>query len=152
MLVLLSLSALSAAGPELRNVKSVYLLPMANGFDQYLANQLQASNLYVVVANPQAADAVITSAIGPAFERKMDELYVEKADEEEGDLKGNDSVPRGNFRRGQGMVFIVERKSRQVVWSAYEPSKDARSGSLDQAARRVTERLKKELNGQTPSK
>lgn len=75
-LFLLSLSLpLGASNPELKSVKSVYLLPMANGFDQYLANQILQSSLYVVVADPQGADAVLTDSLGPSFERKMAELY-----------------------------------------------------------------------------
>ena len=154
ILYVLSLPALFGANPELVRVKSVYLLPMANGFDQYLANHILNSSLYVVVADPQGADAVITDSLGPGFERKMAELYPVKKDDEdeEEDLKGNTVVPLGKFRGGKGMVFLVERKSKQVVWSTYEKPTDARSTSLDQAAKRITVRLKKELTGQAPSK
>lgn len=63
-------------------------------------------------------------------------------------MKGNDSLPISKLRGGKGMIFLVERKSKQVVWSTYERPKDTRSISLDQAARRVAGRLKKDVTGQ----
>lgn len=148
-LALFLLPALYASNPELKSVKSVYLLPMANGFDQYLANQILGSNIYVVVADPQNADAIMTDSIGPGLERKLADLYPvrKEEDDEEEAIKGNDQVPRAQFRGGKGMVFLVERKTRQIVWSTYERPKDTRPNSLNQAARRVAGKLKKELAG-----
>ncbi|MBI4906759.1 MAG: hypothetical protein HY820_24230 [Acidobacteria bacterium] len=154
-LALFLLPALFASNPELKSVKSVYLLPMSNGFDQYLANHILGSSVYVVVADPQSADAILTDNIGPAFEQKLTELYSVKKEEDEEEaegIKGNDQVPRAHFRGGKGMVFLVERKTKQVVWSTYERPKDTRPSSLNQAAKRVAGKLKKELTGQVPSK
>lgn len=75
VLPILILPAIFAANADLVRVKSVYMLPMSNGMDQYLANHLLAADLYVVVTDPKAADAVFTDSLGPAFERKMTELY-----------------------------------------------------------------------------
>lgn len=149
---LLLAGLLSAANPQLMNVKSVYILPMSNGMDQYLANQIQLGSIYTVVTDPQAADAVLTDAVGPAFERKMTDLYPppkpEESEEETKDeiVKGS-AVPNSSLRRGKGMVFLVERKSKQIVWSTYEVPKDARSQSLNKSAIRIADRLKKDVSG-----
>jgi hypothetical protein len=60
--------------PELQAIKTVYILPMRLGFDQYLANQLAQSGLFRVVTDPKKADAVFTDHLGEAFEEKLDEL------------------------------------------------------------------------------
>ncbi|MCC6345505.1 MAG: hypothetical protein IT166_25105 [Bryobacterales bacterium] len=164
VLPILILPAIFAANADLVRVKSVYMLPMSNGMDQYLANHLLAADLYVVVTDPKAADAVFTDSLGPAFERKMTELYPpekpaekEKDKDEDADKgaireSGAPANPISTFRRGRGMVFLVDRTTRKVVWSVYEPPKNASSDSLDRAARKITGRLKKELEAKAPAK
>lgn len=144
---LFALPLLIGANPELLKVKSVYLLPMSNGLDQYLANHLLKNGTYVVVTDPANADAVFTDALGPALERKLAELYPSE-EEEEGNV---DDQPKSAFRRGRGMVFLVERKSRQVVWSAYELPRDSRPQSLDRSARKIADELKKHLTVKLPT-
>jgi hypothetical protein len=148
LMTLLAMPVLFAANPELLKVKSVYLLPMGSGLDQFLANQLLKSGIYVVVTDPANADAVFTDAIGPALEHKLAELYpVVKEDEEEDEEKVKTEEPaKLTFRRGgRGMVFLVERKSRQVVWSTFELPRDTRPGSLDKSAQKIVDQLKKDL-------
>ncbi len=134
--------------PELLKVKSVYLMPMTSGLDQYLANQLQTSGVYVVVTDPQSADAVFTDNLGPVFEKRMAELYPPQVEEEEEVEKKSDADTRFlAARKGRGMFFLVERKSRQVVWSVYERPKDVTPDNLNRAAKRVADRLKRDLTG-----
>lgn len=156
LLLTLFATGLFAANPELMKVKSVYLLPMASGMDQYLANRLQGSDVYVVTTDPQAADAIFTDTLGPALERKLAELYPVKTEEKEEEEEDKDSFAKGSepqrissFRRGRGMVFLVERRTKQVVWSTYELPKNATSSSLDRAAQRITERLLKSVDPKT---
>ena len=61
----------------LPGVKSVYLLPMASGMDQYLASQLIREGVLHVVTDPAKADAVITDRLGASFEASLKELYPE---------------------------------------------------------------------------
>ncbi|MBL8174779.1 MAG: hypothetical protein JNK48_08915 [Bryobacterales bacterium] len=145
----LLISGLWGANPELLKVKSVYLLPMASGLDQYLANALQTGGLYVVVTDPATADAVFTDSIGPAFERKWNDLYPpEKTEEdEEENPRTEAAAPASTFRRGRGVVFLVERKSKQVVWSTFAPARDARPSTIDKTAQTIATRLKKDLGG-----
>ena len=60
--------------PELLHIKTVYILPMRLGFDQYLANQLSQSGLLHVVTDPKKADGILTDHLGEAFEAKLDEI------------------------------------------------------------------------------
>jgi hypothetical protein len=144
--------ALWAAG--LDEVKSVYLLPMAHGLDQHLASRLTTGGVFAVVADPKAADAVITDRLGEAFESRLDELYPPPApaakppadtkEEKAGGDATGPPIQRGErlggastFGRGKGTVFVVDRKTRRVVWSVYEPPKDFSSQELDRTASRI---------------
>jgi hypothetical protein len=71
----LFLSSLGLGAAELGQVRSVYLLSMGRGFDQYLANRLTTEHVFQVVADPKRADAVLTDHLGEAFEERMKELY-----------------------------------------------------------------------------
>ena len=66
---------LGAERPGLRQVQTVYLMPMGYGLDQYLANRLTAEGVFEVVTDPKRADAVLTDQLGVGFERRFDELY-----------------------------------------------------------------------------
>lgn len=173
LLVLAAAPWLFAAHPNLGNVKSVYLLPMSNGMEQYLANRLMADQVLMVTTDPQTADAVLTDSIGPAFERRLDDLYPptepEKAEKgekpekaeggKEGDAKkaGSAEEPKelirganarfSSFRKGRGVVFLVDRKSRQVLWSTHDRPKDSSVRELDRTAARMSGKLKKDYTG-----
>ncbi|MCS7026744.1 MAG: hypothetical protein NZV14_18245 [Bryobacteraceae bacterium] len=150
LVVTLASIALYGAPSELANVKAVYFLPMSNGMDQYLANRIQASDLYVVTTNPQAADAIFTDTLGPGFERRMEDLF--PSEREEGEKVEQKRAERlSSFRKGKGMVFLVDRRTRQVVWSTYELPKDASSNNLDRAARRIADRLRRSLEARPGS-
>jgi hypothetical protein len=47
--------------------------------------------------------------------------------------------------RGKGTFFIVDRKSRNVLWSVYQEPKDSTSTELTKTARKVVRRLKDDL-------
>lgn len=51
-----------------------------------------------------------------------------------------------SFGRGKGNVFLVDAKSRQVVWSTFDPPKDATNKQLDRTASDIVNRIKKDLN------
>jgi hypothetical protein len=75
VLGLLSCAVGGATNPQLVKVRSVYILPMSSGMDQYLANRLTSMGVFQVVADPQKADTVLTDGVGQRFEEKMKELY-----------------------------------------------------------------------------
>lgn len=156
---LLAASAFAAEAP-LKQVQSVYILPMASGMDQYLANKITRQGLFLVVTDPQRADAILTDRIGEPFERKYDELYPppkkvepkpEKKDEDKAegsDKKENDSGPPmlqpSTFGRGKGTIFLVDRKSRAVIWSTYDRPANMRADSLDKTADQIVNRIKRD--------
>jgi hypothetical protein len=140
----------AAKNPQLDAIHTVYLLPMGNGLDQYLATRLTATGMFQVVTDPQKADAVFTDKIGQALEAKLDELYPpdvpkDETEEEEKDMFGSPSQRVGAFSRGRGTVFLVDRRTRNVVWSIYWPIRGARPDEVNRRAGQIAERLRKDL-------
>jgi hypothetical protein len=143
--------------PALGQIQRVYLLPMTSGFDQYLANQLSTQGVFEVVTDPKLADALVTDAIGRGFETKFQELLpppppppVEKKEGEEAEKSveldsAEQNIRLSSFGRGKGNIFIVDVKSRAVVWSIYERPKDMSSKELDRTSAKIASELKKDL-------
>jgi hypothetical protein len=167
--VLLSVfSAAAFAAPEatLGQVRSVYLLPMANGFDQYLANQLIGGQVLRVVTDPKQADAVLTERLGPAFEDALENLLPKpepppkpapaaksgdkKTDESSGEadadapqqMKADKTRVASTFGRGKGTLFLVDVRSRDVLWSIFEKPADNSPETLNRTAKQIAARLK----------
>jgi hypothetical protein len=132
----------SAAG--LGDIKTVYLLPMSNGLDQYLAVRLTTGAILQVVTDPQKADAVLTDHVGEGFEESLNELYgaKPKTDDSAGD-SGQSFTRVGTHGHVRGALFLVDRKTRDVVWSAYERPKNTTPDGLKQAADRLADKLAK---------
>jgi hypothetical protein len=49
------------------------------------------------------------------------------------------------FGRSKGNIFLVDTKSRQVIWSTYDPPKGSATRDLDRTAFDIVSRLKKDL-------
>jgi hypothetical protein len=138
VLCALSVGCVLASEPSLTQIRTVYLLPMGGGLDQFLANRLTAAGRYQVVTDPEQADAILTDRIGAEFEERMRELYPppppppeeEKTDDEKTDdkkkkeepsvaaLMGQSSGghPASSFGRSRGNVFLVDRAAKRLVW------------------------------------
>jgi len=138
---MLSLFA-AASGTPYAGPKTVYILPMAAGLDQYVAQWLTKDHVMQVVADPKAAEVVMTDRLGQAFEQKMKEIRAEPAKD---DSKTSDAAPHV-FRssRALGTIFVVDAKSRQVLWSEYQ--RPPRSNS-DRDLNRTAEEIVKKLSG-----
>lgn len=50
-----------------------------------------------------------------------------------------------SFSRGKGTFFLVDRKSRAVIWSTYDRAPDNRSDTLDKKADQIVGRLRRDL-------
>ena len=159
-LLLLFLGSLACAA-DLATVHKVYIMPMAHGMDQYLANRLVSEHLFQVVTDPKLADAVFTDRIGEAFESQLDDMTAPKnpepvakaaADANPASMftetvnKISNPGLNSSFGRGRGTLFLVDAKSRSVVWSVYDPPKDSTARQLDRTAADVVGRMKKDLN------
>jgi hypothetical protein len=160
-----------AAQSPLQQIRTVYLLPMGHGLDQYLANRLTAEGVFEVVTDPRRADALLTDQLGAGFERRFEELIPREippetpeaaeakaartdeqrkkdSDTELGDrLKQGSQTPISSFSRGKGNVFLVNIKTRGVVWSLYERPKKVQPDDLNRTSARIVQRLKKDMTG-----
>jgi hypothetical protein len=162
LVLLLSCSAALLCGADLATVHTVYVLKMSKGMDQYLANRLTNEHIFQVVTDPKLADAVLTDRIGEPFQAKLEELFPSpepeqpaKEKEEDADAKSGGLLepmnklasPASNSSFGQasGTIFLVDAKSRQVVWSAYDVPKGGTSKQLDRTASDIVSRIRRDL-------
>lgn len=163
MSVLTVLFLLALTNPDLQKVHTVYLLSMSSSMDQYLANRLTSEGILQVVTDPDKADAVLTDRLGLGFEERLKQLYPPPApppppaDEKDKDkrktdlasaLNSDEAVPKTMLgsRPARGNFFLVDRRTKQVIWSIYRPSKDTSARQLSNTATRVVEQLKRDLN------
>ncbi len=143
--------ALAGANPDLAQIRTVYLLPMSNNLDQYLANRLTQSGLFRVVTDPQKADAIFTDKIGQSFEDKMQELYPTPAppkpeeNSTEKDPWGEPIQKLSSVSKARGTVFLVDRHNRNVIWSIYSPVSGTRPGDTDRRASDIARKLQKTI-------
>jgi hypothetical protein len=227
-LCLLPLAGALACAADLAGVHSVYLLPMARGMDQYLANQLTNGHVFVVVTDPKLADAILTDHVTegfqsqlegfsptpkpPAPEKKAAPAPAAEADREsaapakpaaaesaakpddkpavttkpvatEAAAKADDDAAEeppakparsrakakpedeshtpalmgktentlsnpaatSGFSRARGTLFLVDTKSRQVIWSIYAPPKNFAGKEMNRTASDIVSRLKHDL-------
>jgi hypothetical protein len=146
------------ANAELSQIQRVYIMPMNNAFDQYLANRLRNIQQIRVVTDPTRADAYFTDRLGVSFENKLDEIEIKtkelaaqeqpaaETDAEKEKQQGFRLAPplTSSIGRAKGTLFLVDRRSRNVVWSIYERPKDTQPRTLDKVADKVAEELAKE--------
>ena len=114
---------------------------MPGGFDQYLAVHLASSSGFRVVTDPAQATLVLTDRIGEDLEQTLKDMGASPA---ETDKLSADSFARPNMRplsRNRGTLFLVERASRQVLWSAFQEPKTSEPKELNRSAEKMVERL-----------
>ncbi len=165
--LLLVCSTLGAA--DLSSVGPVYFWPMQSALDQYIAERATAEGLFTVTVDPAAAKSVMTDRVDSKFFEGMQEVFVEEkpadatvdatAETEakpEPTMKGpiGGSVETGlelkraaNRPQGtpKGTVFLVDVKSRQVLWSTYLGDFQRRPEKLHKEATQVVERIRKSM-------
>ena len=161
--LLLWSGALACAG-DLSTAKTVYVLSMYRGMDQYLANRLTNDHLLQVVTDPKKADIIITDHIGDAFEQQLDTIFPPpepakpetKTEPKPAEDAGNslfgpamnklsNPATSSSFGRSKGTVFLVDAKSREILWSVYAPPKSSTGKDLDRTANDIVSRFKKDL-------
>lgn len=152
----LSLGIASAA--DVATATHIYIMPMAGGMDQYIALRLTTDNVMQVVTDPQKADVVMTDRIGSGFEEKWKELYPppapaktdEKAKDKDKDKDKSNAdvftVQRGASQpmsRGRGAYFLIDRQTRDVIWSTYARPKSADPTDVARTADQIARDLAK---------
>ncbi len=168
LLSTLSLLTLFGMDPAARDVKTVYLLPLGGGLDQFLASELTKSGVYTVTTDPQKADAVLAGSLGEGLEKKFAELYpppptpkpLEKDDAKKDPKEKKETqmivdtmqkVGHNSWGSGKGTIFLVDRKSKNILWSMNRQPKNSSTPEMVIQARKIVEQLKKDL-GTTPAK
>jgi hypothetical protein len=152
--VLLTMAvALGASAADLGSATSVYIMPMTGGIDQYLALRLTTANVMQVVTDPQKADVVMTDRIGAGFEERWNELYPPpappKGDKDKNGEKLSDDVftiQRGASQpisRGRGAYFLIDRQTRNVLWSTYVRPRSSQPDDVNKAADQIARELAK---------
>jgi hypothetical protein len=137
-LAALAFIAMSVSGQSAR--RSVYVLPMAGGLDQYLAQWISSGHAMRVVADPKIADVVLTDRLDAGFEQALVEM---RSTDQKTDDK-DDTRTHVPFRssRARGTIFLVDAKSHTVLWSDYEKVSVSRSNDvLNQEAERIAKKL-----------
>jgi hypothetical protein len=139
----------AAASPELTGIKTVYLLPMSGGLDQYLAIHLTNGSALQVVTDPKKADAVFTDRIGANLEQTLNDLYqepVKDEDKDKNETKGDNFKPTmAPLSRGKGSIFLVDRKSRAILWSIYALPKNSQADELNRLAQKIATEFEKSV-------
>ena len=166
LLGLVSLAVHPLAGADwerLGRVEKVYLWPMSNSLDQFLAEQVATEGVFDVVVDPKRAQAILTDRISSKFLEGMEELFPtpeEIAEAEKEEEEGADdpaSTLAGAYRperspiysasRAEGAVFLVDVRTREVLWSTFLKGYDTTPKAMHRQARMVVMRLKKQLAG-----
>jgi hypothetical protein len=163
---LVAAAAAFAQNAELAQVQRVYLLPMTGSLHLHLAHQCARLGLFQVVTDPLRADAVFTDRLGDAFEQRLADWDGEQAKrdapekgaevkkpEAEADPRERQQLElaqrplTSSFGGGKGNLFLVDRKSRRILWSTYEGMKGRTPERLERSAEHIAERLRQDWTG-----
>jgi hypothetical protein len=138
----------SAFAAGLGGAKTVYVMPMANGLDQYLAVRLTTESVLQVVTDPQKADVVFTDHVGQGFEESLAELSGSKPASTKSDESAEVFARVGTHGlRGRGAAFLVDRKTHDILWSVYERPKHVSSDEMKRTADRIVGKLSRSIKG-----
>jgi hypothetical protein len=164
-LLILTFGLAAASAADVASVSNVYILPMAGGMDQYLALRMTTGNVMQVVTDPLKADVVMTDHIGGGFDEKWKELYPPEKPPAPKDDQGKDkkadkgdkkddkddksdlfTVQRGASQpisRGRGAYFLIDRQTRNVLWSTYARPKSNDPDDVNHTADQIVKDLAK---------
>jgi hypothetical protein len=135
------------AAMEGAGLQTIYVLPMSGGLDLYVAEWLARGKTVHVTTNAKSADAILTDRLGEAFEHKLDQILA-KDDDEDDDQANGSNAERYSPARNRGTVFLVDAKTRRVLWSDYEKPPAYRSADkLNHEAEKIAKKLATNLSG-----
>ncbi len=115
------------------------------GFERRLDDLIPRDEPAAVLPPPAAPGAAPpskeeTAAADRAKKEHEDELMVER-------LKRQSLPPLSSFSRGKGNVFLVDLKTRRVLWALYERPKRVLPDDLNRTSARIVDQLKKDIAG-----
>jgi hypothetical protein len=117
---------------------------MANEMDQHLASRLTSTRTLWVVLDPASADAIMTDSLDDNFWNWLARTYPTPKDatanRAPADRAGSQTAPRH-----RGTVFLVDPKTRLVLWSTYDLPKNFSPGEMDRVAAHINSQLKAAL-------
>jgi len=147
VLLAASLLTFGAVNANLTDVKSVYLLPMLGGLDQFLAIRLTTGGILQVVTDAKQADAILSDRIGANLNETLAELYDEKpkATDKNDPTVDLPKVTAQPIVRGRGNVFLIDRKTRSVLWGDFEKPKGVTPDDVRRVANQIASKLEKSL-------
>jgi hypothetical protein len=144
---------IAAQAGDVAGYKTVYLLPMSGGLDQFLATRLTSGVVMQVVTDPLKADVVLTDRIGAAFEEHLNEIYGEKRKPDPKDSLTASPQPIDiAISHGRGLIFMVDRRTREVVWSTFIKPKDASPDAMNRVALEIAAKLDRDRKGKPEGK
>jgi hypothetical protein len=118
--------------------------------------QTQLENIFPTPKPPDPEPVEKADAAPPAKGDKAPKKDKDKGKVDAGDSSNpmfQDTVNKldnpgqnSSFGRSKGTVFLVDAKSRLVIWSTYDPPKGSATKDLDRTASDIVSRIKKDLN------
>jgi hypothetical protein len=128
--------------------RNVYVMTMPGALDQYLALHLTSSGVLNVVTDPQKADLILTDRIGGHFEENFEQKFGKPAEKDKDDASfARPGVSGGSNSRGA--IFLVDRATRNVLWSTFELPKNTTPQEMNRTAEKIAERLGKSQKGKS---
>lgn len=120
--------------------QTVFIRSMANALDEHLASRLTSNRVMWVVLQPWNADAVITDSLDDDFWNWLEQTYpaAAKAEHSQTGLRGYGY----SSGRHSGTIFLVDPRTRLVLWSIYELPRGSSPAELERSATRITTQLR----------
>ena len=142
-ITLLCHTLLSGERRLIPHIRSVYIVSMEGGLDQYIANRLTSGSVTWVVLEPARADAIITDRVDESFWAWLNGRPSgpqPPAMNASNDERGSKRFKGTKFFRGT--IFLVDPKDKVILWSTYSGATLGSPAQLDHVASRVANRLK----------
>ncbi len=141
LIAVIACTPLSAADTLSPRFRTVYVLEMADGLDQYLSSRLTANRVFWVVLEPTSADAVLTQSLDETFWNWLAHNYPPPAGSPASTRAPLATNPRSSSRQ-PGMVFLVDPRTRVVLWSFWISPKKPTPDELNRNAEIIAAQLK----------
>jgi len=141
LLITLVCGAALAAGQLSPRFQTVYILSMSNSLDQYLASRLTQTHVLWVVLEPSSADAVLTDRVDDPFWDWMARTYPVGSGAS-GTRNAGNHASDTTANRQRGTIFLVDPRSKVVLWSTQGLPKNTSPTEMDRTAARISTQLK----------